>query len=133
MKYLLSLALVLALLLSGCAVNVTPYQTESSVPETTAAPGLYLPESAVEKQTQGAGYRYDLPAEYQTITGIGDKLLLVTQDDKLTLTELVGERRALGQTVELPLSPAWRAVHSGFVYYDAQTGEIVFWMRSCKK
>lgn len=117
--------LALALLLTGCSVTEGPEETtETSVPETTQ-PGLYLEESAVEQQTNGAVRRYDLPEQYDEIAAIGDKLLLVKQGDLLSLTQLNGEKCVIGNTAELPFSGEWRATQTGFVYHDVQRREIV--------
>lgn len=123
-KVLFCLALVL--LMTGCAVSEGPEETtETSVPETTQ-PGLYAEESAIEQQTNGAVCRYNLPEQYDEITAIGDKLLLVKQGDYLSLTQLSGETCVIVNTAELPSSGVWQATHSGFVYYDAQRRNIVF-------
>lgn len=127
MKKLFPFILALTLFLCGCTQNIDPDQTEqSTVMETTTQPGLYVSQSAIEQQTVGAIRRFDLPEQYHAITGVDDRLLLVSQDQNLTFTELLGDECVVGKTVDLPLSTVWKAINTGIVYYDAEQNGIVF-------
>lgn len=120
--------LMLALLfLTGCAVNDSPDETEISTTETTVQ-GQYAADSAVEQQTQGAVRRYDLPGQsYSWLSAIGDKLLLAEQGENATqLTVVSGMEGVLGATVQIPANAPARATYTGFVYYDAESRQVVF-------
>ena len=62
MKRLLLLLLAL-LLLSGCGAQQQSATEPTTAPVETEAPGLYLPESKVEKGTNGAVLAYVLEGD----------------------------------------------------------------------
>ena len=97
MKKLIYVLLALALL-CGCAAEPveTTVPTETTQPEPT---GLYIPESTIEKNTDGAVRACPLEDNYVMLTAMGERLLLGRLDG--TLTMLHGELCEVGATMEL--------------------------------
>lgn len=127
MKRLLVLTLgVLLLVLAGCGKQSveTP---ETTLQEAQPDPGWYIPDSEIEKQTGGAVRAYELCTTDQVIEvgGIGDKLLLKTQD---TLTVLSGESCVFFAGVTdwaFDVSDLQRA-GQGLAYYESDTNKVIF-------
>lgn len=107
----LGVLLVLTLLLCGCAQEapeVTVPTEESTVPTTestepTLPPGLYLPESPVEQETNGAVRSFPLDSnEYYGCRVLGEDLVLLhCKDGEGLLSLYSGERLELVRTVPL--------------------------------
>ena len=91
MKRVFILVLVLTLCFCGCAANTDPDETEMTTIEETTVSGLYVPQSSIERQTKGAVRRFDLTEQYQSVVQMGDKLLLVAQNESVRFTELIGD------------------------------------------
>lgn len=87
------------LLLSGCMMEDPEGIT--TLPETTAPtepdPGIYLPESEIEKHTYGAIRAYDVSAPFgNDVLAIGNDLLLLSYGNgRTTVSRLSGENCAL--------------------------------------
>ena len=126
MKKLFLLALTLILFLCGCTTTTVTETTESTAVIEATDPGLYVSESAIEQQSQGAVRRYDLPDQYQSIAQIGDKLLLVSQDNNIKFTKLLGSTAVMGDSAEIPQDAVWKATQSGLVYYDQENQKVIF-------
>jgi len=120
--------LALILLLAGCG-NQTPEETTVPTTEPTEPPGIYVENSTIEQQTQGAVRVFDPEGTYNMVSAIGDQLLLISYGETSTLQLLTGDRRVVTATAELNfhiLDTTFQSIYSGFVYYDAQTGEVVY-------
>lgn len=98
MKKVLIWLLVLTMLLCGCAKEETPETSTTTQPQTTTtAPPeperlpsgpyehFYVPDSAVEKATNGAVKEYDMGDCYGVLT-FGEGLLLLSGEDDTLLT-----------------------------------------------
>ena len=126
MKKILAMALVL-LLLTGCA-NGTQ---EPSTSQTTAAtqPGLYLPDSEAELDSNGALKTYSLEnRDYYALSTIGDRLLLLAGEEKTRLEVYTGAECVLSGSAELPvqMQNGWQSLYNGFAYYDADHNQAVY-------
>ncbi len=133
MKRIALTGLVLMLLLTGCAVQQDPETTEQITTAATEAiyQGLYVRDSQIEQQTQGAVRRYNLPSSYHWMSMVGDKLLLATGGKDTELTVLVGADAVPSTTVISGIDltgedVAWQNTYTGFVYYDETTKQAVF-------
>ncbi len=137
MKKYIGFLLLLALLLAGCTQTLPPDSQPDATLETTqpaqARPqGIYVPDSAVEKQSFGAVSVYD-PKEQQLLglATMGEKILLVSQQaGAVKLTFYEGE--TLIPAGELVVSDGFRldgaAVHineNSISYYDGVNREVV--------
>lgn len=124
----LMLVLLTLVLLAGCAAE----PAETTVPTETTEPapvGLYDPESAMEKQTDGAVRAYPLPnKETVAVYTMGDRLLLT--DSSGNLTVLQGELGQVSATLEIDnavLSDAVSADISaqGIAYYSETDNAVI--------
>ncbi len=130
MKKYIILLLAFTLLLTGCAVQREPDTTTTVSTEPTQPPGLYVPDSAPEKETAGAVRLYALGGGgYRQLTAMGDQLLLISEGETATLTVLTGADCI--PTVEISmdgdlLSGSYRALYNGFAYYDEAENQAIF-------
>ncbi len=132
MKKILIAVGMICLILSGCTSDTEP-TTEQTTNATTEATnlGLYVADSEIEKYTKGAVRRYDLQGEnYDMLTAIGDKILLIAQNESLDLTILSGTEgvptgRASLAGVSLK-NGGFRATYNGFVYFDSEENTAVY-------
>lgn len=98
MKRALACLGCLLLLLSGCMME-DPEGT-TTLPQTTAPtepdPGIYLPESEIEKRTDGAIRAYDVSAPFgNDVLAIGNDLLMLSYGNgRTTISRLSGENCA---------------------------------------
>jgi len=126
MKKLLMI-LFMVLILSGCATQ-EPAQTTTEAVTTTAEttpPGYYVPQSSVEKQTNGAVRMYQLPDEnYSDISAIGDQILLTAEQGNPTLTVLTGADCVPTASLTVPVEG--EALYNGYAYFLGEEKEIVF-------
>ena len=115
--------LLAVFLLAGCKNQPpAPDATEPTVEETK---GLYVPDSPVEKGTDGAVRTYKLPEDtYFDITGIGANVLAVGQKG---LTLLAGEQAEVVATLATgditPVSALDTHV-TGMAYYSPNSRQI---------
>ena len=124
------LLLLTVLLLTGCAGEEAPTAASSTaVPTETEHPGLYVPDSDVEKATDGAVRAYKLEGEnYRWAAPYGQDLLLATGAGRLTV--LTGEKGVPQNSAvtgtELSESVAALGVTYSCVYYpDKNARELV--------
>ncbi len=129
MKRILLIALALVMLLTGCA---NTGETETTVDPTASQPpdpGTYIPDSAVEQQTNGAVRAYGLEqAIYYGLASMEDRILLLGGQEQTQLQLLSGEMCVLSGTAQLPvdLRSNGQVLDNGVAYYDTQTNEAVF-------
>ncbi len=133
MKNVILISSLLLVLLTGCATQQDPETTEQTAAATTEAvyQGLYVQNSQIEQQTQGAVRRYDLPGSYSWMSMVGDKLLLAAGGSDTELTTLVGTDGVPSTTVIPGVDlagegAAWQATYTGFVYYIESAKQAVF-------
>lgn len=129
MKRLLWIPLAL-LLLAGCSKEQPPQPTEQTQPtEATVVtqptePGLYVPESAIEKETAGAVRSYALKeGEWFGLSAVGTDMLVTGKDGLLLLT---GEQGWAAEAAVKGLSADTEMdTHTtGVAYYDAATWTV---------
>lgn len=124
MKRLLLLVLALVML-TGCGKQnaQTPETTLQTEPQPD--PGWYMPNSDIEKETNGAVRAYKLPADKVTgICGINDKLLVkmenmltvLSEDDCIVTAEL---------TPKFEISDL-QMTSLGVAYFDQSANEMVY-------
>ena len=137
----LGLILVLTLLLCGCAQEtpeVTVPTEESTVPTTestepTLPTGLYLPESPVEQETNGAVRSFPLKTSgFYGCRVLGENLVLLhCEDGKGMLSLYSGENLELVKTLDLgeevlPDQERLQITEEGIGYYDPVDRSVVF-------
>lgn len=137
------IAAVLLLLLCGCDAE-DPGQT-GSLPEQTVAPtaqstepvvedpGLYLPESELERLTGGAVRAYSIPGEnVLDVMAAGDRLVIFSScNTGMRATVLTGENCAVGSQTLLSgcmntQTGSIRVTGDGLAYYDGGSRSVVF-------
>lgn len=132
----LGLLLVLALLLCGCAGGSTD-STEpiDSTPEgiPSVPTGLYVPQSAVEMNTNGAVRSFKLDnGEYYDCAVVGDELILMRIAEDAGMFALYeGENLEEVRTISLGAGVAPSSVQTqindqGIGYFDSQVKAVVF-------
>lgn len=142
MKHLIVILLVL--LLTGCAaeapgtVATAAQPTEAEVLQDTTEQfpekeeGSYFLNSAVEMETDGAVWAYDVGIEdCRAIYPMGERMLLFSGYDTTTLTVLEGESLRISEqkTLECLLEPDSSSVQiseKGIVYYNDSRKTVVF-------
>ncbi len=137
----LGVLLVLTLLLCGCAQEtpeITEPTEEPTVPTTestepTLPPGLYLPESPVEQETNGAVRSFPLESsEYYGCRVLGENLVLLHRDGEEGMLSLYsGEYLELIKTISLgegvaPEQDRLLVSGKGIGYYDPVDCAVVF-------
>lgn len=121
--------LLFALFLTGCGVQEAPEVTTTVSTEPTQPPGLYVQDSVLEKQTDGAVREYALPGSgYCALSAIGDQLLLISEGETATLTLLTGAECIVSAEISVDgdLLAGSSALYNGFVYYDEAENQAVF-------
>lgn len=132
MKRFLVMTLVLLLLMAGCAGQDTPETTQDTAiaPTQTESAGLYIPDSEVEQQSNGAVRRYELKGtQYCGLSAIADKLLLVSGTDGTELTVLSGIKGVPTASAVFSFdmqAKGCQATYNGFVYFDEEQKQAVF-------
>ncbi len=111
--------LLAALLLAGCGRKKdTPQPTESD-PGIPAPVTLYIPESNVEKKTDGAVRVYGLEDDtYFGISGMGSHLLLMGNKGLTVLTGEEGQVRATLPTDTVRAGTVMDVAPTGMAYYQ---------------
>lgn len=133
MKKILIFIILSMLLFAGCAANEDPVQETADTTATEeTVPGLWMENSAVEQQTDGAVAEYDLAGKtYHSIAMIDDKLLLIEAGEKTQLTVLSGPKGVPTANLALNVNIAaqtgsFQPLYNGFVYYQPDTNQAVF-------
>ncbi len=128
-------AALAAVLLTGCAGGETPAEStaaptvpEATVTEPSAQPGLYVPDSPVERATDGAVKLYHFDGSVTGLAVLGENLAICTDGNTLRLLET----EAMTQIKERPLDSelSWSEVSlvltdSGMARYDEAVGAYV--------
>lgn len=127
MKKILVLGLALIMFLAGCNAQEEPETTET---QTTEPTGLYVENSEIERQTDGAVRQYSLGETAHTWLGaIGDQLLLGTGGEGSSLSLLTGENCEIAASAQFDvdvLAGGCQPTYSGVVYYDKQQNQAVY-------
>lgn len=123
----MAIILLACLLLSACGTDgAESGPTESTGPEET---GLYIPNSAVEQQTEGAVRVYSLDEINCTgLFDLGNKLLLVSDDREMILFDKELCRVSAELKVESALSASnacFAVADTGIAYYDEDTKQVI--------
>ncbi len=149
MKKIFVLFLVLVLLLSGCARQESPETkpkdptgpsgtgqvdptdpTEPEIPEDPAPDlGIYVADSQIERNTNGAVRRYEVPEDCYCVTTMGDGLLLFSGSDATILTLLREEQEPVTVTITDILYPddlTSRVGPKGLSYHSHADNTVVF-------
>jgi len=138
MVRLFGVLLLLVLLLCGCSQNTATPTDPVGNPSSTATepittPGLYVPDSDIEKETAGAVRYFELEGkEYYGCIPLGNNLLLLQQKNGGGLLSLYGgERLELIRTVSMgenvtPTVEQLQLTDQGIGYYDDQSRSVVF-------
>lgn len=142
MKKIMIWMLVLAILLCGCTTRDVEEETTSSVVSSTtekppveepsAEPfaDLYVPDSDVEKATNGAVKEYEMPLDTNAeICFIGDGILLITGEEQAVLTYLKPDGTSVEKVLEksyLFLTDLTVIDDKQIVYYDDTSNEMVY-------
>jgi hypothetical protein len=120
MKRFLLLVLLL-LLLAGCHADVTDGTEETTESQSLT---LYSPNSEIEQNTAGAVRLYATEARYSSLSFMGQKLLLRSNDNKLTA--LTGSQAEVLATYQMDSnSPALYAGQTGIAYYRMTDNSVV--------
>lgn len=130
----LGVLLVLALLLCGCAQDTAEptAPTENINQSANLATGLYMPDSAIEKATDGAVRSFQLEEGYYSCTTLGDELILMRKaGEEGTLSLYQGEMLEKVRTVRLGknVTPALVQMQigvQGIGYFDSENKDVVF-------
>lgn len=135
MKRWLIAFLAVLLLLTGC---MTEDSEETTVPQTTVEttqpdPGLYDPDSAIERQTDGAVRAYPMEDKIGScITFIGEDVLVFSDKGHETaVTRLTGENCVVTHTTVLDgnvneIYSSVRIWGNKIGYYDSSANSVVF-------
>lgn len=125
------LAVLLCLLLSGCARQVPPAPAET-VPEAAAAmAGLYDPDHPLEKSYPGLVRVYPLTLEnVRGIRAFGKDVLVLSGQSNTTLTLFTGEalRETASLALDFPLDsedPSLQMHENGISFFDPARQETV--------
>lgn len=132
MNYKLLVAVIAAILLTGCTDNAIEETTQTATVTTapTENPGWYVENSAIEKQTHGLVKMYALDGAYTDIAVVGKNILL---SDNYGATYLVALDSATGTPVgnvrigkNVPLGDGGlQNTYNGIGYYDQDRQQCV--------
>lgn len=115
------ICLLAVLLFAGCAAEETQETSENTVTEPS---GIYIPESEIEKQTDGAIRAYKLEgADYIWLAPCGSNVLLA--DKNLSFTVLTGENAIPAWSTKVEGAAGFYFGSRGFGYYKASANEFV--------
>lgn len=129
MRKLLWIPLVL-LLLVGCSKGQSPEATKQTQPTTATVttkptePGLYVPESTIEKETSGAVRSYGLGSgEWFGLSAVGSDVLVTGKDAMVLLT---GEQgwATKAEVKNLSADTEMDTYTTGVAYYDPATRTV---------
>jgi len=135
MKRWLAVVPAVLLLLTGCMMQDPDETTtiSTTVETTQPDPGLYEPDSSIEKQTDGAVRAYPLYDRIGScIAPIGEDILLFSDSGlQTTVTRLTGENCVVTHTAVLDgnVNEIYRSVRiwgNKIGYYDTSSNSVVF-------
>lgn len=139
MKKLLWIPLAL-LLLAGCSKEQSPQPTTAPTQPTTATvttkptePGLYAPDSAIEKETSGAVRSYALETgEWFGLSTVGADVLVTGKDAMVLLT---GEQgwATKAEVKNLSADTEIDTYTTGVAYYDAESRTVTLLNKQLQK
>lgn len=130
----LAAGLAAALLLSGCAQTAQPTEPTPapSIPaESTTEPvtlSVYVPDSAVERATDGAVMLYQLDSGVTGLGILGDRLLVCAGGDVLQLWNKDDMTLVKERPLDTPVSwadPSLVIEKTGIAWYDRRTGSYI--------
>lgn len=127
MKRLLIILVACLLLMTACANNADPETTADTTAATEPTdPGLYVPGSDIEQQTNGAVRRYDLNGNsYTDVFGVGERVILTSGSGQITFEALTGDRCTAAGSATLPQG-LWQLTNNGIAYYDMEQNQAVY-------
>lgn len=127
MKRLLIVLVACLLLMTACANNADPETTADTTAATEPTdPGLYVPGSDIEQQTNGAVRRYDLNGNsYTDVFGVGERVILTSGSGQITFEALAGDRCTAAGSATLPQG-LWQLTNNGIAYYDMEQNQAVY-------
>lgn len=130
MKRAIVVAGAVLLLFSGCTVRESPESTDNTEQIVEAQPGIYIPESAVEQQTNGAVRQYALDSDiYTHISMMGERLVLAGYAEHTEVRAYSGDRAVEALSARLPytLDEIYlRTFHNGWAHYLPLSNEYCF-------
>ena len=127
MKKVFTGLVVFAILLTGCAGKNNA--TTDTTADTMGSSGLWDKNSAVEQETKGTVRQYSLPQkDYDTISAIGDQVLLIRTGKNIQLQLLSGsEGIPVGNaTLDAQNTASLQVTYNGVVYYEKDNKQAVF-------
>ena len=137
MKRMVAWALLLCLLLCGCAQDLPEMTTEPTQPQTepsevTIPTGCYEPDSEISALTNGAVQMFS--PDMEDITGfavLGRDIFLFSGHENTVITKLSGDELVTAASVEtgcpiLQEDPSVLLNDKGLSYYNRVSGEMVF-------
>lgn len=125
--------LLVILTLTGCARNIEP-DTEPTTETTTALipTGLYVENSTVEEQTNGAVKMYDLPdSSYIWLAASPEYIYMASKAEAggINLSVYTGDICAVHAFEQAPDSltaeSRWSVTNNGLIYYDPRENQAV--------
>ena len=130
------LVLLLTLILCGCTGEPQQETTEpanagENYMDPTEPPGIYVPGSDLEIQTEGA-VRYYLPQpDCRGIRMMGNDVLILSGEENTTLTRYAGNQLFAVASTQLPCQilpedTSFQIGTNGITYYDPDSREVVF-------
>lgn len=144
MKRILPLVLLLAML-CGCknteqtptTAATEPTDSISNGESVLATGGTYIPDSEIEKTTNGALRQYTTPGELLWITPFGNDVLLACAGNTTRLIVLSGVKGIETASVQLPIKldgdVVWQVTPDGFAYYLEAERTVVYLDKALQK
>lgn len=119
------LLLLAVLMLAGCAKKAPPEPTTPPSP-TENTNDIYVPDSVVEQQTEGAVTNYALPTgTWFGISEIGNNLLLTGEGNLLVLSGEKGEAVATQENEDITATTVMDTATTGMAYYQANNRRVI--------
>ena len=129
----LMLILLAVLLLAGCSREQPPQETgvagptssTECTPTQATEPGLYIPDSAIEQQTDGAVRAYALEGNHWFgLASVGTELLLTGENTMLLLSGEQGWTAARTAADTLSAASETDTYTTGVAYYSADSHKV---------
>ena len=130
MKRAILIAGAVLLLLTGCAAQESPDTTTDTVQIVESQPGIYVPESNIEKQTGGAVRQYALDNNiYSQISMMGERLVVAGGTEHTIVKLYSGDRSVETASVQIPGALdaiGFMTYYNGGAYYLESARQFVF-------